>query len=69
MFALISSVLAVSDSDGTGVDTGPVEFIAIAFIAVCVILLIIDMTRRIRRSKMRDEIAAKLDAEQAEQAD
>ena len=63
MLTLASTVLAATDEDV--VDVGPIGFIAIAFVAVCVILLILDMTRRIRRTRIRDEVAAKLDAEQA----
>lgn len=64
MITLASTVLAVTEDDA--VDVGPIGFIAIAFVAVCVVLLIMDMTRRIRRARIRDEVAAKLDAEQAQ---
>jgi hypothetical protein len=40
-------------------------FVVIFMIAVVVILLIMDMTRRIRRVRYRAEIAQKLDAEEA----
>lgn len=66
MFALATTLLAVSEDDSSAVDVGPIGFIAIAFVAVGVVLLIMDMTRRIRRARIRDEVAAKLDAEQAE---
>jgi hypothetical protein len=66
MITLASAVLAVTEDDA--VDVGPIGFIAIAFVAVCVVLLIMDMTRRIRRARIRDEVAAKLDAEQAQAA-
>ena len=68
MFALATAVLAVSEDDPSAVDVGPIGFIAIAFVAICVVLLIWDMSRRIRRARIRDEVAAKLDAEQAEAA-
>jgi hypothetical protein len=67
MITLASAVLAVTEDDA--VDVGPIGFIAIAFVAVCVVLLIMDMTRRIRRARIRDEVAAKLDAEQAQASD
>jgi hypothetical protein len=51
--------------DPTNIDPGPIGFIAIAFVAVAVVLLTIDMVRRIRRTRLRAEIAAKLDAELA----
>lgn len=40
-------------------------FLVIFLIAIVTILLVIDMTRRIRRTRYREEIAAKLDAEEA----
>ena len=41
-------------------------FIAILLVAIVTILLLIDMTRRIRRSRYREEVRLKLEAEQAE---
>jgi len=38
-------------------------------IAIAVILLILDMTRRIRRTRYRAEIRERLEAEQAAEAD
>lgn len=46
------------------VTPGVVGFAVTFFIAVAAILLIVDMTRRIRRVRYRAEIAEKLDAEQ-----
>jgi zona occludens toxin (predicted ATPase) len=46
-----------------------VGFLVTFAIAVVVVLLVIDMTRRIRRVRYRAEIAEKLDAEQARAAD
>jgi hypothetical protein len=66
MITIASAILAATEDDA--VDVGPIGFIAIAFVAVCVVLLIMDMTRRIRRARIRDEVAAKLDAEQAQAA-
>lgn len=40
-------------------------FVIIFVIAVVTVLLIIDMTRRIRRSRYREEVRVKLEAEQA----
>ncbi|AYG02596.1 hypothetical protein [Gryllotalpicola protaetiae] len=48
---------------------GPWGFIAFFGVAVVVLLLIIDMTRRIRRVRYRAEVAEKLDAEQAQRDD
>jgi len=43
---------------------GPWGFIAFFGVAVVVLLLVIDMTRRIRRVRYRAEVNEKLDAEQ-----
>jgi hypothetical protein len=40
-------------------------FVITFMVAVVTVLLIIDMTRRVRRTRYRAEIAEKLDAEQA----
>jgi hypothetical protein len=45
---------------------GVVGFIAIFVVAVATVFLLIDMTRRIRRSRYREEVRIKLEAEQAE---
>lgn len=47
------------------VTPGPWGFTAIAFIAAAVTLLIMDMLRRVRRARYREQVAAELDAEQA----
>lgn len=57
-------IFALNESDQINIDPGPIGFIAIAFVAVGAILLTLDMVRRIRRTRIRDEVAAKLDAEQ-----
>ncbi|GAB3127990.1 hypothetical protein [Glaciibacter psychrotolerans] len=50
------------------VTPGVVGFFAIFFVAVAVVLLGIDMVRRIRRTTYRAEISARLEAEIAEVA-
>jgi hypothetical protein len=40
-------------------------FIAILLVAIATIFLLIDMTRRIRRSRYREEVRIKLEEEQA----
>jgi len=52
--------------DEDKVSPGVVGFIAIFLIAAATVLLIIDMTRRIRRVRYRAEVQEKLDAEEAE---
>jgi uncharacterized membrane protein len=53
------------------VTPGPWGFVAIAFLALAVVLLIMDMMRRIRRARIRSEVDEQLDAEElaARQAD
>jgi hypothetical protein len=46
------------------VTPGVVGFVITFLVAVAVVLLVLDMMRRIRRVRYREEIAAKLDAEQ-----
>ena len=55
----------VTTLNANSVTPGLVGFLAIFFVAVAVIFLMIDMVRRIRRIRYRQEIAEKLDAEQA----
>ena len=45
---------------------GVIGFIAIFLVAVVTVFLLIDMTRRIRRSRYREEVRLKLEEEQAE---
>lgn len=47
---------------------GVVGFAVTFFIAIATVLLVIDMTRRVRRVRYRAEIQEKLDAEKAEGA-
>ena len=52
--------------DENAVTPGVVGFVATAFVAVLTVLLLIDMTRRVRRVRYRAEIQEKLEAEKAE---
>jgi len=47
------------------VTPGVVGFLVTFLVAVAAVLLVLDMVRRIRRVRYREEIAQKLDAEQA----
>nr|WP_194241484.1 hypothetical protein [Galbitalea soli] len=47
---------------------GVVGFIITFLVAAATVLLLLDMTRRIRRSRYREEIRQKLEAEAAEAA-
>jgi hypothetical protein len=53
------------DANQIVIDPGPIGFIAIAVVAIGAVLLILDMVRRIRRTRIRAEVAAMLDAEVA----
>ncbi len=64
-------VYAVVDSipDPETVTPGPIGFLAILFVAVAVILLGLDMVRRIRRTTYRSEIQQRLKEEMAARDD
>lgn len=47
------------------VTPGPWGFVAIAFLAIAVVVLVWDMSRRIRRARIRSEVDEQLDAEEA----
>jgi hypothetical protein len=51
--------------DADSVTPGVWGFVITFMVAAVTVLLVIDMTRRIRRTRYRAEIAQKLDAEQA----
>ncbi|MFS4506885.1 hypothetical protein ACMA46_11665 [Clavibacter sp. Sh2141] len=55
-----------AEFDPDTVSPGPLGFIAIFFVAVMVLLLMVDMTRRIRRTRYREEIRGRLEAEKLE---
>lgn len=54
-----------TETEQIEINAGPVGFVAIAFVAVAVILLTLDMVRRIRRTRIRAEVTAMLNAEEA----
>lgn len=49
--------------DADAVTPGVIGFVAIFLIAVATVLLILDMTRRVRRVRYREEIRERLEAE------
>ena len=55
--------------DPNTVTPGVIGFFAIFFVAGAVVLLMLDMTRRIRRTRYRGEVAERLDAEEAARAE
>jgi len=44
-------------------------FVAIAFVAIATVLIIVDMTRRVRRTRYRGEVRERIEAERAEAAE
>ncbi len=54
-----------STPDPDTVTPGVVGFLAIAFIAIATILLILDMLRRVRRTRYRGEVREQLERERA----
>ena len=67
-------VAAASDSGSNGFDTNTVTpgvagFVAIFLVAAAIVLLLLDMTRRVRRVRYRGEIGELLDAEAEAEAE
>lgn len=55
--------------DPNSVTPGVVGFLATLFVAMAVLVIVADMTRRVRRVRYRAEINDKLDREAAERSD
>lgn len=60
-----SELIPPIEVDPILVTPGVVGFVVTFAVAMAALLLIIDMVRRVRRVRYREEIARKLDAEQA----
>jgi hypothetical protein len=60
-----TALILAEEIDPTGVTPGVVGFIITAAVAISAVFLILDMNRRMRRLRYRDEAAANIDAEQA----
>lgn len=58
---------AVENTNLPFADASVVSFFFILFVGACTVFLVFDMVRRIRRANFREQIAAKLDAEVAEE--
>jgi flagellar biosynthesis/type III secretory pathway M-ring protein FliF/YscJ len=68
--ALVSAAATATPTPTPAVDPdlvtpGPWGFVAIAFLALVVVLLVWDMMRRIRRARIRSEVEEQLNAEEA----
>jgi len=64
-----SPTLPASTVDEADVTPGVLGFIAIAFVAIAVVLLVVDMTRRVRRTRYRGEVRERIAAEREERAE
>lgn len=60
-----TALILAEEIDPTGVTPGVVGFILTAAVAISAVFLILDMNRRMRRLRYRDEAAANIDAEAA----
>lgn len=60
-----TALILAEEIDPTGVTPGVVGFIITASVAISAVFLILDMNRRMRRLRYRDEAAANVDAEVA----
>ena len=60
-----TALILAKEIDPTGVTPGVVGFIITAAVAISAIFLILDMNRRMRRLRYRDEAATNIDAEVA----
>lgn len=60
-----TALILAEEIDPTGVTPGIVGFLITAAVALTAIFLILDMNRRMRRLRYRDEAAANIDAEVA----
>lgn len=57
---------SAEELDPNAVTPGVIGFFAIFFIAAATVLLLMDMTRRVRRTRYRGEVRERLDAEDSE---
>jgi hypothetical protein len=60
-----TALILAEEIDPTGVTPGVVGFVITAAVAISAVFLILDMNRRMRRLRYRDEAAANIDAEEA----
>ena len=68
LIVAVGARFETEEFDPNTVTPGVVGFVATFFVAAAVVLLVLDMTRRVRRTRYRAEIAEHLDAEEAEAA-
>ncbi|WP_213813766.1 hypothetical protein [Glaciihabitans sp. dw_435] len=62
------SLIPAYTGDPDLISPGILGFLAIFFVAALTVLLLLDMTRRVRRTRYRGEIRERLEAERAAEA-
>lgn len=65
MLTVVELAAEVTEVDPNGVTPGVIGFVATAVVGVASIFLIIDMNRRMRRIRYREEAKINVDAEEA----
>ena len=60
------ATLPASTVPDVDVTPGVWGFVAIAFVAIATVLIIVDMTRRVRRTRYRGEVRERIEAERAD---
>ena len=65
MLTVVELAAEVTEVDPNGVTPGVIGFVATAIVGVASIFLIIDMNRRMRRIRYREEAKINVDAEEA----
>jgi len=63
-----AATLPPSTVPDVDVTPGVWGFVAIAFVAVATVLIVVDMTRRVRRTRYRGEVRERIEAERDEAA-
>ncbi|WP_207453599.1 hypothetical protein [Desertivibrio insolitus] len=64
--ALATAVLAEEEFDPNTVTPGVIGFVITFLVALATLLLVIDMTRRVRRTRYRAEVREQFERERAE---
>jgi len=65
----MAAVVRADTLDPNDVTPGVIGFAITFLVAAAVVLLLLDMTRRIRRVRYREEIAARLDSEERRESE
>ena len=65
----LATVLAEEEFDPNTVTPGVIGFVITFLVALATVLLVVDMTRRVRRTRYRAEVREQLERERAELQD